>query len=46
MSYYKKVEGDSIYLASIDCDKDVLKYMEWNNSKDIDSRIVFGGYYA
>lgn len=44
MSYYKKVEGDSIYLASIDCDKDVLKYMEWNNSKDIDSRIVFGGY--
>lgn len=44
MSYYKKIEGNHLYLASIDCDKDASLYMEWNNSKERDARIVFEGY--
>jgi len=40
MSYYKKIDGKDIYLASINLD-DASKYMTWVNQPD---NIVFDGY--
>ena len=39
MSYYKKIEGDTIYLASINLD-DAKEYMQWVNAPNV----VFEGY--
>lgn len=39
MSYYKKIEGKNIYLASINLD-DAEQYMEWVNAPNV----VFEGY--
>lgn len=44
MSYYKKIDGNHLYLASINSQRDAIKYMYWNNFKDNDSLIVFDGY--
>lgn len=43
MSYYKKIDGDFVYLASINLN-DADKYMEWVNCSSDNAQIVFGGY--
>ncbi len=43
MSYYKKIDGKSIYLASINLD-DAESYLQMKNATDISGQIVFDQY--